>query len=99
MSGSTTVSRSEAERWGDAFAERLFAGRTGHGSTPGVVYMQMRRSAIADVARESYAAGQSCDEARMALAACRELIHGDGTSASIQRTIDLARKALGLPVS
>ena len=30
------------------------------------------------------------------LAACGELIHGDGTSASLQRTIDLARKALGI---
>ncbi len=29
-------------------------------------------------------------------AACRELIHGDGTDASLQRAIDLARIALGL---
>jgi hypothetical protein len=30
-----------------------------------------------------------------AMAACREIIDGDGTDASIQRTIDKARRALG----
>lgn len=30
----------------------------------------------------------------VALSACVELIHGDGTDASLQRTIDLARKAI-----
>lgn len=34
----------------------------------------------------------------LALAACRELIDGDGTAAALQRTIDLARHALGRPV-
>lgn len=29
-------------------------------------------------------------------AACAELIYGDGSSESLQRTIDLARKALGI---
>lgn len=31
-----------------------------------------------------------------AIAACEELIRGDGSDASLQRTIDLARVALGL---
>jgi hypothetical protein len=32
------------------------------------------------------------------LAACNELIHGDGTADSLQRAIDGARRALGLSV-
>lgn len=34
-----------------------------------------------------------------AMAACHELIKGDGTPTSHQRAIDEARRALGLPVS
>jgi hypothetical protein len=37
-------------------------------------------------------------EATPAIKACRELIYGDGTDASLQRAIDLARAALGLDV-
>lgn len=38
--------------------------------------------------------GRIMDQAA-AFEACREMIHGDGTDASIQRVIDLSRIALG----
>lgn len=95
----TAANTTEADRWALGLTERIFAGRTGHGQTAGVVYLQMRRPQVEAIALESYISGQCCEETRLALAACKELIFGDGTAQCTQRTIDLARKALRLPVS